>query len=61
MRNIMFFFLLIIVLNIQDVKAQMLGKGVSKELAEHRKANISQVIYDLSFHIPSTLREPVKG
>lgn len=57
----MFFFLLTMVLNIQGVKAQMLGKGVSKELAEHRKANISQVVYDLAFNIPSSVHESVKG
>ena len=39
----------------------MLSKGVSKELAEHRKANISKVLYDLSFDIPANPREKVKG
>ena len=45
----------------QNMKAQTLSKGISKELADYRKANISNIIYDLSFHIPSNPREPVKG
>ena len=61
MKKIMIFTLLAMCLSMQGVKAQMLTKGVSKELAEHRKANISQVVYDLSFNIPSKLHEPVRG
>lgn len=57
----MIFFLLAMCLSTQSVKAQMLVKGVSKELAEHRKANISQVVYDLTFNIPSKPYESVKG
>lgn len=57
----MIFFLLAMCLSTQSVKAQMLTKGVSKELAEHRKANISQVVYDLTFNIPSKPYESVKG
>ncbi len=38
-----------------------LSEGVSKELAEYRKANISNIIYDLSFNIPSNPKENVTG
>jgi aminopeptidase N len=41
--------------------AQMLSKGVSKELADHRKVNISNVVYDLTFNIPSNLNQKVTG
>ena len=41
--------------------AQMLSKGVSKELADHRKVNISNVVYDLTFNIPSNLSHKVTG
>ena len=61
MKKVMIFFLLAMCLSTQSVKAQMLVKGVSKELAEHRKANISQVVYDLTFNIPSKPYESVKG
>ena len=61
MKKVMIFFLLAMCLSTQSVKAQMLTKGVSKELAEHRKANISQVVYDLTFNIPSKPYESVKG
>jgi aminopeptidase N len=39
----------------------MLSKGVSKELADHRKVNISNVVYDLTFNIPSNLSHKVTG
>jgi len=61
MKKVMIFFLLAMCLSTQSVKAQMLVKGVSKELAEHRKTNISQVVYDLTFNIPSKPYESVKG
>ena len=41
--------------------AQMLSRGVTKELAEHRKANISNVIYDLKFNIPADQNQKVTG
>ena len=40
---------------------QLLDKGVSKELAEQRKANISDVTYDLTFNIPADLKAKVTG
>ena len=51
MKNIWILLTLTLCLTIQDMKAQMLSKGVSKELADHRKANISKIVYDLSFDI----------
>ena len=44
-----------------SINAQGLTKGVSKELAEQRKANISNVIYDLTFNIPANLNEKITG
>jgi aminopeptidase N len=43
------------------VHAQILSRGVTKELAEHRKANISNVIYDLTFNIPANQDQKVSG
>lgn len=61
MKNIMLFLVLAMCLTTQTTNAQMLSKGVSKELADHRKANISKIIYDLSFDIPANPHEPVTG
>ena len=35
--------------------------GVSRELARHRKANISQICYNLEYSFPDALEEPVQG
>ncbi len=43
------------------VNAQMLSEGVSKELADDRKAYISNVLYDLTFNIPSSMDQKVTG
>ena len=61
MKNIMILLVLALCLTTQAARAQMLSKGVSKELAEHRKANISKIIYDLSFDIPADPQEKVTG
>ena len=61
MKNSIFHLLLALCLTTQTMSAQMLSKGVTKELAAYRKANISKVIYDLSFNIPADPRDPVKG
>lgn len=53
--------ILALCLVVQHAMAQMLTKGVSKELAEHRKANISNIVYDLKFDIPANPKEPVTG
>lgn len=57
-RNLLFVILSMIVFN---AHAQMISRGVSKELADHRKANISNVVYDLTFNIPSSLDKSVTG
>lgn len=36
-------------------------KGISRQLAEWRSRHISEVEYDLDFHIPQAIREPVTG
>jgi len=41
--------------------SQVLDKGVTKELAEQRKANISDVTYDLTFNIPAEQKSKVTG
>ena len=48
-------------LTVVILHAQSLEKGVSKELAEQRKATISNVAYDLTFNIPASPREKVTG
>ena len=40
---------------------QTLQKGVTKELADDRKANISHINYDLTFNIPANEKENVTG
>jgi aminopeptidase N len=44
-----------------NLPAQSLEKGVSKELAEQRKASISNVAYDLTFNIPASKKDKVTG
>jgi len=36
-------------------------KGVTEELARERKSVVSNIIYDLNFSIPASLKEPVTG
>ncbi len=43
------------------INAQMLSEGVSKELADSRKAYISNVLYDLTFNIPASMNQKVTG
>ena len=44
-----------------SANAQMLSKGVSKLLADNRNANITNVLYDLSFNIPADVNQKVTG
>ena len=37
------------------------AQSVSKEVAEQRKANISNVVYDLTFNVPADVKTPVSG
>ena len=61
MKNIKILLMVALSMMVLNTHAQMLSKGVSKELADHRKANISNVIYDLSFNIPSDPGRKVTG
>ena len=61
MKNIRFLLLAALSLHLLSLHAQVLSKGVSKELAEHRKANISNVVYDLTFNIPANPHDDVTG
>ena len=61
MKNIKILLIVALSMIVLNTHAQMLSKGVSKELADHRKANISKIVYDLSFDIPANPREPVTG
>ena len=51
MKNMILILVLALCLITQTTSAQMLSKGVSKELAEHRKANISKA-HSTSLPIP---------
>ena len=44
-----------------SICAQNVGKGVSEELARHRKTNISNVSYNLTFNIPTEQKDEVTG
>ena len=61
MKNIKILLIAALSMIVLNTHAQMLSKGVSKELADHRKANISNVVYDLTFYIPSDLNKRVAG
>ena len=61
MKNIKILLMAALSMVVLNTHAQMLAKGVSKELADHRKANISNVVYDLTFNIPSNLNDRVTG
>ena len=51
----------VLCLIVLGLNAQQLQKGVTKELAEQRKATISNVAYDLTFNIPADMNTPVTG
>ncbi len=61
MRIIKIILLTVVSVMALSVQAQVLAPGVTKELADHRKANISNVLYDLTFNIPSSPEERVTG
>ena len=52
---------LLLCLTFSGINAQIFEKGVSKELAELRIKNLSNISYDLTFTIPSTLKKSVTG
>lgn len=61
MKNIKLLLVSLLSIVALGANAQVLSKGVSKELADQRKANISNVIYDLTFNIPANLKDKVTG
>lgn len=63
MKKTFIFFILIITLscNHQKNKAPLLEKGVSKHLALYRKQQVSEVVYNLKFHIPLQREAKIKS
>ena len=61
MKHIRLLLISLLGMLVLSAHAQMLSRGVTKELAEHRKANISNVIYDLKFNIPADQNQKVTG
>ena len=61
MKSTKLILLTLLCLMVLGASSQSLEKGVSKELAEQRKANISNVRYDLTFNIPTEQKGKVTG
>ena len=61
MKHIRLSLIALLGMMVLSAHAQILSRGVTKELAEHRKANISNVIYDLTFNIPADVNQKVTG
>lgn len=61
MKKCRLFLIVTLCLLVLGISAQVPGKGVSRELAQQRKANISNVTYDLTFNIPADAKTPVTG
>ena len=61
MKHIRLLLISLLGMMVLSANAQILSRGVTKELAQHRKANISNVIYDLTFNIPANQNEQVTG
>ena len=61
MKHIKILLMIVLGMMVLGANAQILSRGVSKELAEHRKGNISNVIYKLTFNIPANQDEKVTG
>lgn len=61
MKNYRVFLSIMLCLMAVGMSAQKLQKGVSQELANQRKANISNIVYDLTFNIPADIKTPITG
>ena len=61
MKKYRLFLIFTLCLMVLGLYAQVPEKGVSKELAQQRKTNISNVSYDLTFNIPADAKTPVTG
>ena len=61
MKHIRILLISLLGMMVLSTHAQILSRGVTKELVDHRKANISNVIYDLTFNIPADMNQKVTG
>ena len=61
MKHIRILLITLLGMMVLSTHAQILSRGVTKELVDHRKANISNVIYDLTFNIPADMNQKVTG
>lgn len=61
MKNIKLLLTCLLSMMVLGTNAQMISKGVTKLLAENRKANIKNVLYDLSFNVPADVNQKVTG
>ena len=61
MKTIKFTLVALFLLTVQSICAESLEKGVSKQLAERRKAAISNVKYNLTFNVPADAKKKVLG
>ena len=61
MKNNKVVITLLLCLAALGLRAQQLQEGVSEELAAQRRANISNVFYELTFDIPADQGTPVRG
>jgi len=61
MRKHLFFALIIILIACQSSESVELSKGVSIELAKHRKEQLSDITYNLSFDIPADRSTAING
>ena len=61
MKTIKFTLVALFLLTVQSICAESLEKGVSKQLAERRKAAISNVKYNLTFNVPADAKVTFLG
>ena len=61
MKQFLILLMAVLGLTVPVANAQEPATGVAKELAEQRVANISNVVYDLTFNVPSTANENIYG
>ncbi len=59
MRVIRLLFAFFFLISCHQTNLKLLDKGVSIELAQYRKQQISAITYDLHFRIPNDIKEPI--
>ena len=59
MRVIGLLFAFFFLISCHQTNLKLLDKGVSIELAQYRKQQISAITYDLHFRIPNDIKEPI--